>query len=178
MFGCAACASASTRRPRRCRSPRPRSRPWLVTLKQTDETFDVDWVERWLRDHIIRHIPGGRHATELFLGLRVVDAAGHRVGTVVDVRLSISGDLQHDPSTPRVVGLIVSPWTKSSFLGYERSSATAPTMLAALSRYRHRGTFLAGWEDVARVAADRNISAAAIHQVFSRFAGRLIRLRV
>ena len=44
-----------------------------------------------------------------FLGLRVVDAAGHRVGTVVDVRLSISGDLQHDPSTPRVVGLIVSP---------------------------------------------------------------------
>jgi sporulation protein YlmC with PRC-barrel domain len=90
-----------------------------------------------------------------FLGLRVVDAAGHRVGTVVDVRLSISGDLQHDPSTPRVVGLIVSPRTKSSFLGYERSSATAPTMLAALLRYRHRGTFLAGWEDIARVGADR-----------------------
>ena len=36
----------------------------VVTLKQTDETFDVDWVERWLRDHIIRHIPGGRHAAE------------------------------------------------------------------------------------------------------------------
>jgi sporulation protein YlmC with PRC-barrel domain len=90
-----------------------------------------------------------------FLGLRVVDAAGHRVGTVVDVRLSISGDLQHDPSAPRIVGLIVSPRTKSSFLGYERSSATAPTMLAALLRYRHRGTFLAGWEDVARVGTDR-----------------------
>ena len=39
-----------------------------------------------------------------FLGLRVVDAAGHRVGTVVDVRLSISGDLHHDPSTPRLWG--------------------------------------------------------------------------
>jgi hypothetical protein len=84
---------------------------------------------------------------------KLVDAVGHRVGTVVDVRLSISGDLQNDPSTPRVVGLIVSPRTKSSFLGYERSSATAPTMLAALLRYRHRGTFLAGWEDVARVGA-------------------------
>jgi hypothetical protein len=36
----------------------------VVRLKQTDETFDVDWVERWLRDRIIRHIPGGRHAAE------------------------------------------------------------------------------------------------------------------
>jgi hypothetical protein len=86
---------------------------------------------------------------------KLVDAVGHRVGTVVDVRLSISGDLQNDPSTPRVVGLVVSPRTKSSFLGYERSSATAPTMLAALLRYRHRGTFLAGWADVARVGGDR-----------------------
>jgi hypothetical protein len=89
----------------------------------------------------------------------------------VDVRLSISGDLQNDPSTPRVVGLIVSPRTKSSFLGYERSSATAPTMLAALLRYRHRGTFLAGWEDVARWGRP-NISAAAIHQVLGHIAGR------
>jgi hypothetical protein len=36
----------------------------VVRLKQTDETFEVDWVERWLRDRIIRHIPGGRHAAE------------------------------------------------------------------------------------------------------------------
>ena len=36
----------------------------VVKLKRTDETFDVDWVERWLRDRIIRHIPGGRHAAE------------------------------------------------------------------------------------------------------------------
>jgi hypothetical protein len=36
----------------------------VVRLKQTDESFDVDWVERWLRDRIIRHIPGGRHAAE------------------------------------------------------------------------------------------------------------------
>jgi hypothetical protein len=54
----------------------PRSRlqeiPWelvgsvgtVVKLKPTDMTFDVDWVERWLRDHIVKHIPGGRHAAE------------------------------------------------------------------------------------------------------------------
>jgi hypothetical protein len=36
----------------------------VVKLRHADETFDVDWVERWLRDHIIRHVPGGRHAAE------------------------------------------------------------------------------------------------------------------
>jgi hypothetical protein len=50
----------------------PRSRlqeiPWklvasvgvVVKLKPTDMTFDVSWVERWLRDRI-KHIPGGQH---------------------------------------------------------------------------------------------------------------------
>ena len=54
----------------------PRSRlqeiPWdlvdsvgiVVKLKPTDMTFDVGWVERWLRDRIVKHIPGGRHAAE------------------------------------------------------------------------------------------------------------------
>jgi sporulation protein YlmC with PRC-barrel domain len=85
------------------------------------------------------------------LGLRVVDAGNHPVGAVTDVRLSIGGDLAHDPYTPRVLGLVVSPRTRSSFLGYERSTATAPFLLAQMLRWRHRGTFLAGWEDVARV---------------------------
>jgi hypothetical protein len=49
---------------------------------------------------------------------------------------------------------VISPRTKSSYLGYERSAADAPAMLAALLRWRHRGTFLAGWDDVARVGSD------------------------
>ena len=53
-----------------------------------------------------------------------------------------------------MLGLVISPRTKSSYLGYERSDAKAPKMLAVLLRWRHRGTFLAGWEDVARVATD------------------------
>lgn len=28
------------------------------------EHFDAGWVERWLRDHVIAHIPGGRHDPE------------------------------------------------------------------------------------------------------------------
>ena len=88
------------------------------------------------------------------LGLRVVDAGNHRVGTVIDVRLTIGGDLHHDPPTPRMLGLVISPRTRSSFLGYERSTATAPYLLARLLRWRHRGTFLAAWDDVARVGND------------------------
>jgi hypothetical protein len=86
-----------------------------------------------------------------FLGLRVIDAAQHPIGTVIDVRLTVNGDPTHNPPTPRVLGLVISPRTRSSFLGYERSGANAPAMLAAMFRWRHRGTFLAAWEDVARV---------------------------
>ena len=85
------------------------------------------------------------------LGSRVVDAGNRRVGTVIDVRLTIGGDLAHDPYTPRVLGVVISPRTRSSFLGYERSTAGAPYLVAQLLRWRHRGTFLAAWEDVARL---------------------------
>jgi sporulation protein YlmC with PRC-barrel domain len=88
------------------------------------------------------------------LGLRVIDADAHPVGTVIDVRLAIAGDRAQNPATPRVVGLVISPRTKSSFLGYERSKVTAPLMIAALLGWRHRGTFVAAWEDVARIATD------------------------
>jgi sporulation protein YlmC with PRC-barrel domain len=88
------------------------------------------------------------------LGLRVVDAGSHFVGTVIDVRVAVSGDLSHDPPQPRLVGLVISPRSRSSFLGYERSAATQPKALATLLKWRHRGTFLAAWEDVARIGGD------------------------
>jgi hypothetical protein len=89
------------------------------------------------------------------LGLSVVDGADHRVGTVIDVRLTIGGNLVENPFTPRVFGLVVSPRTQSSYLGYERTTATTPALLARLLRWRHRGTFLAAWEDVRRIDTDR-----------------------
>lgn len=36
----------------------------VVKLRATGRTFDVHWVERWLCEHVIRHIPGGGHAAE------------------------------------------------------------------------------------------------------------------
>jgi sporulation protein YlmC with PRC-barrel domain len=103
------------------------------------------------------------------LGMRVVDAGNHRVGTVTDVRLTVSGDLTGRPATPRVLGLVVSPRTTSSFLGYERSTAKAPYLLARFLRWRHRGTFLAGWEDVARVGDD----AIRLRPRFTRYSAVL-----
>lgn len=36
----------------------------VVEIRSTELTFDTAWVERWLRDHIVARIPGGRHAAQ------------------------------------------------------------------------------------------------------------------
>jgi hypothetical protein len=36
----------------------------VIRLHRTDQPFDGLWVERWLRDHIIGRIPGGRRAAK------------------------------------------------------------------------------------------------------------------
>ena len=36
----------------------------VVSLDVRGEGLDVLWVERWLRDHVIGRIPGGRHDPE------------------------------------------------------------------------------------------------------------------
>jgi hypothetical protein len=36
----------------------------VVKLQSKDLRLDSNWVERWLCDHIITHVPGGRHAAE------------------------------------------------------------------------------------------------------------------
>lgn len=51
----------------------------------------------------------------------------------------------------RVVGVLVSPRTGASFLGYERTDVTAPWPVPQLVRRHHRGTFLVPWDDVAAV---------------------------
>jgi sporulation protein YlmC with PRC-barrel domain len=103
------------------------------------------------------------------LGLRVVDAGSRPVGTVVDVRLAVSGDPRNDPPTPRVLGLVISPRTRSSYLGYERSGADAPVIVAALARWRHRGTFLTAWEDVAKVGT----AAVILRSNYTRYSAVL-----
>lgn len=89
------------------------------------------------------------------LGVDVRDAAGRRLGTVTDVRLAVPGAMDHHPGPPSVFGLVVSPRTGSSYLGYERSEVRRPAALAVLLRWRHRGTFLTLWTDLHTVSADR-----------------------
>ncbi|HEX9178647.1 MAG TPA: hypothetical protein VF874_22045 [Mycobacterium sp.] len=52
-------------------------------------------------------------------------------------------------------------------MGYERSDARRPAMLAALLRWRHRGTFLALWDDVGRVDTKSVSLRAGFHRYSS-----------
>jgi hypothetical protein len=103
------------------------------------------------------------------LGLQVREAAGHRVGAVVDVRLVLDGVLDDHPGMPTLFGLVISPRTRSSYLGFERSDARHPVLLAALARWRHRGTFLVGWQDIARIGD----SGVALRDGYTKYSALL-----
>src|SRR6187549_2713039 len=78
--------------------------------------------------------------------------ADEPLGYVVDVRFVLDGPLDGLLAAPRLHGLLVSPRTSTSFLGYERTEVRSPALLARYFAWRHRGTFLVHWEDVASVA--------------------------
>ena len=102
------------------------------------------------------------------LGLQVVDAQSRRVGTVIDVRLAAPQDPDQQVPT-RLLGFVISPNTRSSYLGYERTDIAAPWLVAAVLRWRHRGTFLAPWDDVARVGSN----ALTLRGGYQRLSARL-----
>jgi hypothetical protein len=85
---------------------------------------------------------------------------GERVGRVADLRFLLdavpdtSGDLRIPMPEARLYGILVSPRTPASFLGYERSGVTRPWPLAQLLRRRERGSFLVLWPDVGQISAD------------------------
>jgi len=84
----------------------------------------------------------------------VHDGAGRPLGFVVDVRLVLDGPVTGLLAAPRVHALLVSPRTGTSFLGYERTDVRSPALLARFLRWRHRGTFLVDWSDVAVATGD------------------------
>jgi hypothetical protein len=84
----------------------------------------------------------------------VTDAGGARLGYVVDVRLVLDGPLDGLLAAPALHGLLVSPRTGTSFLGYERSDVRSPALLARWFAWRHRGTFLVPWQDVTSATRD------------------------
>jgi hypothetical protein len=82
----------------------------------------------------------------------VVDAAGHRLGRVIDARFRLEGGRNRPRA--RLLGLVVSPRSASSYLGYERKAASRPVIIDRFLRWRHRGSFLVRWADVAQIDAD------------------------
>jgi hypothetical protein len=104
------------------------------------------------------------------LGLSVLDDEGRRVGTVIDVRLAVQVGHQDDAGPTQLFGFVVSPHSRSSYLGYERTDSTGPAMLSAILRWRHRGAFLAAWEDIARIEA-HSVTLRSGHH---RYSARLV----
>jgi sporulation protein YlmC with PRC-barrel domain len=88
------------------------------------------------------------------LGSPVHDGRGRCVGRVTDARFAAEAGPGRPPGGARLVGLVVSPHSASSFLGYERNGVTRPWPLAGLLRWRHRGSFLVLWEDIAALGPD------------------------
>jgi sporulation protein YlmC with PRC-barrel domain len=83
------------------------------------------------------------------LGSDVVDVDGRSLGKVSDLRFAVDAAPGQLLSGARMVGIVVSPRTAASFLGYERRGLTQPWPVAQLLRWRHRGSFLVVWEDIA-----------------------------
>jgi hypothetical protein len=93
------------------------------------------------------------------IGKPVVDG-GERVGRVADLRFVLDAAPDTDDSLrtsmpqARLYGIVVSPRSPGSFLGYERSGVSRPWPLAQLLRRRERDSFLLLWADVAELSAD------------------------
>jgi hypothetical protein len=89
----------------------------------------------------------------------ITDLLGSRVfgpeflGFVSDVRFILESESLGKPA--RLYGIIVSPHARSSSLGFERSGVRSPWPIAALVRWRHRGSFLVRWGDIERLDVDR-----------------------
>jgi sporulation protein YlmC with PRC-barrel domain len=79
----------------------------------------------------------------------VFDADGNRLGKVADVRFRLEG--RTTPPAARMIGIIVSPHTNASFLGYERDTLGRPVILDRLLQWIHRGSFLVDWGDIQRL---------------------------
>ncbi len=83
----------------------------------------------------------------------VVDAEGRFVGYAIDARFAVEGPAERPVARLRLVALVVSPRTRTSFLGFERSAVRSPWPIARWYRWRHRGSFAVPWADVAVATA-------------------------
>jgi hypothetical protein len=87
------------------------------------------------------------------------------LGYVTDARFVLDPPSTDQPMPKaRLYGLVVSPHARSSSWGFERIEVRAPWPIAAAIRWRHRGAFLVGWADIARLEPRR----VQLHSTFTR----------
>ena len=89
------------------------------------------------------------------MGSRVDGSDHERLGTLIDVRFVVDGTPRQLLADARLEGIVVSPRSKASYLGYDRKDMNAPALLARLLRRRHRGTFFVLWTDIERIERGR-----------------------
>jgi sporulation protein YlmC with PRC-barrel domain len=81
------------------------------------------------------------------MGREVLDSAGTRAGSVIDVRLIQDGPPQESGMARlRVAGLIVSPRRAGRLLGYERRPRGGPALIRKAVLAWTRGTVFVPWE--------------------------------
>ena len=99
-------------------------------------------------------------------GLVVVRARERRVHGEGDQQICIDGDLDDRPGEPAIVRTDHRARTVSRRIwGTNAPTLGARHLLAALLRWRHRGTFLALWHDIARVST----KSVVLRQGFERY---------
>lgn len=87
------------------------------------------------------------------LGSLVLDSDGTELGRTTDARFAVNEGVT-GIGQAKLVGFIVSPHARGSWLGYERSGFDRPVLIASLLRWWHRGSFLVKWDDVAGIYQD------------------------
>lgn len=99
----------------------------------------------------------------------VYDPRGAELGRVIDARFVVDGTPGQLLAEARLDGFVVSRHSGSSFLGYERTDAQAPWLIARFLRWRHRGSFLVRWGDLERVSPE----AIRLRPGYRRYDARL-----
>jgi hypothetical protein len=103
------------------------------------------------------------------LQTKPVTCDGERLGMVVDLRFAIDGKPSPLQAEARLLGVIVGPRRRVAFLGYERTSVTAPALLAHYFRRRQRGAFLVAVDDIEHI----DESGVRVRRDFTRWSALL-----
>jgi hypothetical protein len=96
------------------------------------------------------------------------------LGHVTDVRFVLEGSSNQPMPPARLHGLIVSPHTKSSPLGFERTEIRSPWPIAQLEHWLHRDSFLVLWADIAAILPER----IQLRPGFTRYSALLVKSAV